>query len=309
MATQKWSFLKPGDLIDLVAPGSACSQSELEASLAELEKWGFRARVPKNIFSGHPILANDDSVRFAQLKSAFYAEDSQAIWCVRGGYGSIRLLPMMQKLKKPKRTKVLLGYSDITTLHHFVQSHWGWASLHSPLFDRLGSGKMSEQDKRDFFKLLEGRKTEVKFAGLKPLNRAAKKSQKIEAPIVGGNLCVWASTLGTAEQASAAGAFLFLEDIGERPHRVDRMLEQLKQAGAFKKCRGVLLGDFLLESHDKDLLWKDVFQRFAESVSFPVWKGLPVGHGPIQKTLPLGVQAVLKSTSQSAQLTVASGGR
>ncbi len=307
--SRQWSFLKKGDLIDLVAPGSACTKEELEASLEVLESLGYRARVPKNLFSGHPILANTDAIRFEHFQHAIQAPDSKAIWCVRGGYGSIRLLPFLKKLKMPALTKVILGYSDITTLHHFVFTRWRWPSLHSSLFDRIGSDKMTPQARKDLFALLEGKTKAVTFKGLKPLNEAAQKSRTIAAPIVGGNLCVLNSTLGTEFQFKASGQFLFLEDKGERPHRVDRMLEQMSQAGVFKNCRGILLGDFILDSVDKDLLWSDVINRFANNTSIPVLKGLPVGHGSIQKTLPLGTKAILKLGSRSAGLQVLTGGR
>ncbi|MCB0408253.1 MAG: LD-carboxypeptidase, partial [Bdellovibrionales bacterium] len=163
---KKWSPLKKGDIVDLVAPGSACSQEELKKSVQKLKQMGYVPRVPKSFFSGHQLFSNTDAKRFEVLKKALYAKDSQGIWCVRGGYGSLRLLPLLSRLKKPARSKFVLGYSDITTIHHFLNTRWGWPTLHGPLFDRLGNGKMSKMQTLELENILTGKTKKIQFKNL-----------------------------------------------------------------------------------------------------------------------------------------------
>lgn len=306
---KSWGALREGDVIDLVAPASACTVSEIKASIKVVKGWGFEPRLPKNLFNGDKLLAHTDRVRFQQLKKAIENKSSKAIWCVRGGYGSIRLLPEMRSIKPPKTPKVLLGYSDITTLHAWVDQKWGWSSLHSPLFDRLGTGLLAAPQLKRLEKILKGEVEELKFNNLKPLNAAARKVTTLRAPIVGGNMVTWISHLGTDLTTSARGKFLFLEEIGERPHKVDRMLTQLELTGSLKGCRGILLGDFLVRPEDKGLLWNSVIPRFTDNTKIPVFKGIPSGHGKIQRTLPLNTKAKVIKSKGRFQLQVSTGVR
>jgi muramoyltetrapeptide carboxypeptidase len=240
------------------------------------------------------LFANTDERRLAHLRAAVYAEDSNLIWCVRGGYGSIRLLEGMARWPKPRRAKMLLGYSDVTTLHAFVNQRWGWPSLHGPMLERLGRA-VAPSERKFQLDVIFGRRAEASFGALKPLNHAARAARVIRAPILGGNAAVLQSSLGTPFALDPRGAILFLEDIGERPHRVDRMLTQFRQAGWFDRARAVVFGHFQLAAEaDRRQLRRDVFPRFAAEVKIPVLGGLPVGHDPRrQLTLPLNTPAVL----------------
>ena len=167
---------------------------------------------------------------------------------------------------------------------------------------------MSPKEVRELLGLLYGLTPEVEFAGLKPMNKAARQSRLVRAPILGGNMTVLQSSLGTPSALRVKGHLLFFEDLGERPHRVDRMLTQFSQAGWFKNCRGVLLGDFLLkDNRDRRQLWSDVFARFARESKVPLIAGLPVGHDPRRNhTLPLNTPAELRLGAHPS-LKVASG--
>lgn len=304
-----WKSLEPGDTVDLVAPASAGRLSDVKKSIQVLKLMGLNPRLPKKIFSGHPIFSHSDQRRLNDLKKAIEAKDSQGIWCVRGGYGSIRLLAELNKIKKPRSSKVFIGFSDVTTLHQFFFQKWRWPTLHGPLFDRLGSSAMGKGDLKHIQDIVLGKKREVTFRNLKPMNSSAKKLKSKKASVIGGNFCVLMSSFGTPFELDIHNKFLFLEDIGERPHRVDRFLVQLSQSGKLKGCSGILLGDFILKNKtDSRHLWGDVFKRFSKETSTPVFRGLPVGHGKIQKTLPLGTKAQLqKQSADNFQLLVESG--
>lgn len=301
--------LKSGDIVDVVAPASRCSAKDLQNGVKFLKSLGLKPRVPRNLFDQKSVLfANTDRQRLTQLKKAVYAPDSKMIWCVRGGYGSLRLMPDVRRWKKPGRIKIFLGYSDITTLHAHFNQAWKWPTVHGPMLERAGSGKMSSSEKRMLLSLLFGRTDRVEFKNLQPLNKSARVSRTVRGTLWGGNMAVLQSALGTPSALKPNGHVLFLEDIGEAPHRVDRMLSQFAQAGWFKNTKAIVFGHFLLnDAKLRRQLWRDVIPRFAASVKIPVFKGLPVGHSvKVQLPLPFGTPVILK-TGKKAQLIVQSG--
>jgi muramoyltetrapeptide carboxypeptidase len=310
-SAKSWSPLKRGDIVDIIAPASACSRSELQGGVRFLKKMGLVPRLSKKIFApGAKIFAQSDAERLAQLVKALKAKDSKAIWCVRGGYGSLRLLPALAKVKRPALCKLLIGYSDITTLHVFLQAEWKWPTLHGPLLDRFGRGDNLPQETAETFGLLFGERENIVFKNLKPLNRAARKSGKIKGSVIGGNLATLQSSLGTPWQVLPSGHFVFLEDTGERPHRLDRMLAQLVQVGYFKNAKGVIFGPLLVAAaRDRRLIWSDVLPRFAQSLKIPVLAGVLSGHGPVQRPLPLLTAAELRLGPKACELTVKAGAR
>lgn len=305
----KTQSLRPGDIVDVVAPASRCSNAELKAGIRFIESLELVPRVPHGLFGQKmPLFANTDQARLSQLKKALYSTDSKMVWCVRGGYGSLRLMPEIRKWKRPARRKIFLGYSDITTLHAHLNQVWNWPTLHGPMVERAGSGRMAARERRALLDLIFGRVDSLEFGGLDPLNARARRSGKVRGKIVGGNMAVLQSALGTSSALRPSGRILFFEDIGEAPHRVDRMLSQFAQAGWFDRARAIVFGHFLLQdARLRRDLWRDVIQRFAATVKCPVMRGLPVGHDPrVQMPLPLNTPAVL-CTGQGGRLTVDSG--
>lgn len=303
-----WKRLEPGDIVDVVAPASACKSHELQLGLKYLRSLGLRPRVPRDVLRPTPLnFSNSDERRFAHLKAALLAEDSRAVWCLRGGYGGLRLIPHLRKLRRPRHAKVLLGFSDVTSLHNFLNQEWNWPTLHSPVLTRMGSALARESEKREVAGFLFGRKRLQKFTGLKPLNAAARKKRVITAPVVGGNLAVLQSSLGTRNAFEGSGKIIFFEDINEKPYRIDRMLEQMLQAGVFERAKAVALGQFSLDSAaDARLLWTDVIPRFCANIQIPVVSGLRVGHGKSQHTLPFMTTARLELGARP-QLEVEAG--
>lgn len=293
-----WNPLKTGDIIDVVAPGYASTAAELDGARRFLLSWGLVPRIPPGMISPHFLHANEDAERFHFLKKALLAEDSAAVWCLRGGYGSNRLLPMLAKVRQPRKNKLFIGISDITSLHVFLGQEWKWPTIHGPLLDRLGAGRVRPRQLSEVKKLVFGGIDAVDFAGLKPLNEAARQVRRLEAPMIGGNLIVLQSTLGTPWQVDARGRFLFLEDLGERGYRVDRVLEHFAQAGVLRGCRGVFLGEFMGgdEANGSNLI-PAVFKRWARELKIPLFAGLPAGHGVIQRPVPFGPKAQLTGGS------------
>lgn len=306
-----WKFFNEGDVIDVIAPGYPSQPHEVEGARQFLLKWKLQPRIPKGIIKPHFLHAHEDEQRFAFLKAAIESRDSRVIWCLRGGYGSNRLLPMLAKLKKPKAPKLLIGISDITSLHTFFTQEWGWPTLHGPLLDHMGRDLVSPKFEKELHDILFGQKTSVEFKKLKPLNEAARKIRQLKSRVVGGNLTVLQSTIGTPWQIQTRKSLLFVEDIGERGYRIDRMFEQFRQAGLFKQCHGLLLGDFI--GGDEPLTKKNnfqlVFKRWAQDLEIPVFQGLEAGHAVIQRPVPFNTPCTLKNENGKSRLVIETGGR
>ncbi len=296
-----WKALQKGDLIDIVAPAWACKSSEIQKGIAFLKQEGFAVRLQKNILKKDFIYASHLNNRQAGLEKALLATDSKAILCLRGGSGSLHLLPRLLKLKKPKKCKLLIGLSDISLLHYFVNQKWNWPSLHAPMLARLGDRCKPVKEKREFIQVVTGKVSLLHYKKLKKINKATGKQQTIKGILVGGNLATLQTTLGTSLSLSGKNKILFFEEIGERAYRIDRMLHHLHLAGVFSGVKAIVLGHFLY--HSERSLISSVLSRFFADFKCPVFKGLPCGHGhPTQHTLPLNTPCTLSITSKGQEM-------
>lgn len=302
--------LKKGDLVDIVSPGSSSRLDDVKLSVELLTSWGLFVRLPEETFEEHPFHSNEDQIRLRLFKKAISSKDSQAVWCLRGGYGANRLLPELLKMKAPTRAKPLIGYSDVTSLLLLLTQKWKWTSFHGPLLESLISGRLPAQQVEECRQVLFGEKTELQYP-LLPLNKAALKLKKQQGSVIGGNLVVLQSSLGTPLPLKTKGKILFLEEIGERGYRVDRMLEQLSQSGALTGCQAILFGDFLGgDEKDQTNFVKYAIERFAVQTKIPCFDGFEVGHGSKNRILPLGPKATLMGGSAAylkIQLKIQSG--
>ncbi len=305
--TRKWTPLVSGDCIDIVAPGWATEAHIPKAAQEFLRSWGLVPRVPRDFFKPDFLGSHTRERRFSHLERALLNPDSKIIWCLRGGYGSLHLLEKLDEMPRPSQVKLLIGISDMTSLHSFLAAKWQWPSLHGPLLDRVASGKLAPTHLDELKKILFGEVKEVKFTKLQPLNSAARKRAIVETSVVGGNLTVFQSLIGTPFQVGLKGKVLFLEDIGERAYRVDRALEHLWQAGPLKQISGLIFGDFIggLEKDGRDHTQK-LFKIWAERLSVPVLKGLEAGHKDIQRPVPFLTKARL-SLGPKPHLTIDTG--
>ena len=297
-------ILQKGDVVDLVAPAFACSRQDLENGVRFLEAWGLHARVPEKVFGRDVLCSHDDKTRFQYFKNAVQARDSKAIWCLRGGYGSIRLMPWIARMPKPWQKKIFIGISDISTLSTHAMQEWGWSFVHGPLLDRLGQGRIRPREKRELHDLLFGLLDTVVFRGLRAMNAAARRRVVVRAPVTGGNLITLQSSLGTKYEWRPRGQIVFFEEIGERGYRIDRVLTHMQQAGTLQGVRAVIFGDFTggREPDGSSRVWP-VLQRFADEMSIPVLRGLPSGHDVIQRPVVMGIKADL-SLGQRPSLVV-----
>lgn len=281
-------------IIDVVAPGYGGKKEDIALVGAYLKKLGFTPRIPKDIFAAHPLHSNDDAYRLNHLVKALKAEDSAAVWCFKGGYGTAKLLAPLAKIKPPKE-KLLVGFSDITALHLFLTQEWGWSTLHAPVLWQLIRGKVEAASGQKVAAYIKG-KHSPKFR-LAPMNKAAQDYCGM-AEITGGNLALLQSSVGTAWQVNARRQFLFIEEVDEQAYRIDRMFLHLKQAGLFGGVKAILLGDFTFTTAPAELRKIEAtLSRFAAETTLPVFRLTDIGHGTVNNPLPFGKKAEIKGKS------------
>ncbi|WP_419419191.1 S66 peptidase family protein [Legionella sp. D16C41] len=285
--------LTPGDTVDIVAPSSRCHPSVIEKVKVLLLSWGLYAHVPPDLLGENLLYANSDEKRFFHLKNALLNPHSQVIWCLLGGFGATKLLPMLKQIK-PTTLKLLIGFSDITALHIFFQGQWGWPTLSGPSAYQVSLNRVSENSVKLLKDILFGNTTLLRYEKLIPLNNLAQDKQIITAPIIGGNLHLIQASLGTFWQPAIANKILFIEEFNERAYRIDRVLAQLEQAGLFRHAKAILFGDMIDKGEPNgQFLVKEVIQEFAAQCTLPVLQISNIGHGPINNPLLLGYLANL----------------
>jgi len=303
--------LGPGDLVGLVAPSSPFPRESLERGIGFLEAHGFRVRVVPEIFESHRgFLAGRDSQRARVLMEMFADPEVRAVMAIRGGYGSLRLLERLEAEGIRKGPKIFLGYSDATAILLYLLDHCGIVSFHGPLVVEMGGPAPSVTEQW----LLQAL-TRTEPLGTVPLEEPVWIRKGCAAgPVVGGNMSVVCSSLGTPWEINTEGRLFFLEECYERPYRIDRMLTQLRLAGKLECAAGIMFGHILpaawspAESGpaDRDTYTWEVREAIEEATrgfAGPVLVGLPVGHSGVNITLPLGVEGVLDSDQGLFALT------
>lgn len=280
--------LRAGATLGLVAPAGPAKPGQLEQVPALLAAHGYRAKIFPGC-AGPAVLgylAASDTQRLDDLHAAFADPEVDAVMCLRGGYGCARLLDRLDLELLRRHPKLLIGYSDITSLHG-LRDHLGQPGLHAPMATSDLLHPESGEDARTLFSLL----ARGLHAGdvIAPQPRAAaahplSQGGTARGRLIGGNLAVFAALLGTPWAPRAEGAILFMEDIAEEPYRVDRLLAQLRLAGVLDAAAGFLIGSFS-DAESPDAVLADYLAPLGK----PILAGWPAGHGRPNAALPLGL--------------------
>jgi muramoyltetrapeptide carboxypeptidase len=279
--------LRPGDQLAVVAPSGPVEKAPLEAGLARLaERYRF-ALMPE--LSGPPqgFLSAPDDDRLAGLLAALADDACAGIILGRGGYGLLRIVSRLRPGWLADRPKPIIGFSDGTVLLA-AAAREGVPAVHGPVVTQLG--RLDEVDRAALYALLEDPAPGPLLDGLETVVPG-----QAQGPLLGGNLEVFSRLLGTPYLPDPRGAILFLEDVGERPYRVDRLLTHLELAGIFQAVAGVVLGDFLdcADPHRPAPTVAEVLRERLSRLSIPVAMGAQVGHGARHRALPHGCQVAL----------------
>ena len=291
---KKARALRPGDLIRFVAPAGPADPVRVEACRRKFEELGYRVDVPKGLFRRDRYLAGSDEERLTELNTAIRDPMARAIFPCRGGYGLMRILARVDYRAIRDDPKIITGYSDLTALHLAVARHSRVITFHSPM--PQSSLYRDDGDHAyawsSFWRVIRGEGFAGPSAGGRPVEVHERRPGPVglvggraTGRLVGGNLTLICSTLGTPFAVEGPGNVLLIEDTGEAPYRVDRMFAQLRLAGVLDQVAGLLIGTF----DETDAEGVDaVVREHCSRLKVPVILNYPVGHTPFNATLPHG---------------------
>jgi len=298
--TIKPAALKSGDTVAVVAPAAAIEREHLERGVNVLASMGFRVKVSERVLARSGILAGDDRDRAGELQACFSDPEVKAIFSARGGYGYGRLMPILDFEAIAKTPKVFVGFSDATFLLNALVDLAGMVSFHGPMVAMDFARGLSPRSLDHMKRLLNG-----ELRGFELEARDAVHPGSAHGEVIGGCLSVLVAAIGTPYAPNFDGRILFLEDVGEKAYRVDRMLVQLRQAGALARVAGIVFG--AIRAVDGDESENRLIARFiaeqTAGLGCPVLYGIEAGHGTENFTIPFGVAARIDSASRRIMFT------
>jgi muramoyltetrapeptide carboxypeptidase len=279
--------LKQGDTIGIVAPASHFDLEMFNRGIAVLESMGFNASVPERLFNKKGYFAGSDLER-AEMVNRYFADTKvKAIMCARGGYGSIRILSLLDYKTIQKNPKIFIGFSDVSALLSTLYSRCRIVTFHGPTVTTLGNSDNRTKDSL-LSMITSGENPEIAMEGGITIQPGSASG-----PVLGGNLNTLCHLLGTRFQPDFKDCILFLEDRGEVAYRIDRMLSQMKLAGCFNSLAGLILGNFE-DCGDIDEIIRIVCDIFKDD-KIPMLAGLEVGHGKRNLAIPTGLNATVNA--------------
>ena len=314
----KPAALKRGDLVGLIAPSGVLDEATIEKGVRNLEAMGLNVKISDNIRAARGGYAGTVSQRLSDLHGMFLDRQVKAIWAARGGSGCSALLPQIQYDLIRRNPKILVGYSDITALHLAIYRHAGLVTFHGPVapstptdyaVTQLEAVLMNPRAQTEIYMSVEN---ERKTVAQPEFQLRTFRHGVAEGRLIGGNLSVLTALIGTPYAAEIDSHLLFLEDVGEPPYRIDRMLTQLQQSvgqrgerDGLKRAAGIMLGVFSrIRANDGDasLTLNEVLDDHFGALPIPAVVGYSLGHIPDQFTIPIGVKARLDTASQTLTL-------
>jgi muramoyltetrapeptide carboxypeptidase len=301
--------LRQGDTVGLITPGSYLSDEGLEKAIQNVKSLGLKVKLGKHIRARRGFNAGTDAQRLQDLHAMFADNEVKAVWAARGGYGCSRLLPQINYQLIRKNPKVLIGYSDITALLNAIHHKTGLVGFHGPVgasdftpytVAQLEALLMSTNKDYVIHPAVEQKENPDSAYQLTTI-----KSGEAEGVLIGGNLSLLAAMAGTGYLPSLKNKILFLEEIGEKPYRVDRMLTQLRQAWPLHEAEAIICGvfaDCAPDEGDHSLSLLETIEDRLGDLGLPLVYGLSFGHIDPQCTLPVGVKARINSDTHKITL-------
>lgn len=279
-------FLRPGQRIGIVSTARKISPEELKPALKIIEQWGFEVILGKNLFNEKNQFAGTDEERANDFQQMMDDPNIHAILCARGGYGSIRLLDILDFGRFKESPKWIAGYSDITAIHAHLQNLLGVQSIHSTM--PISFAENTSEATESLRLALLGELKDYEFTG-----QCRKEHFEIEGRLIGGNLSMIYSMTGTPEMEVSDGGILFLEDLDEYLYHIDRMMMNLNRSGLLNGLRGIVVGD-MTDMNDNIVPFGksayEIIDEHTSQLSIPVIFGFPAGHGKDNRAIYLGRQ-------------------
>ena len=296
--------LCPGDTAGIIAPSSPPQDpAAVDRAVDALERFGFIPKLAENVRDRHGFLAGGDRERAADVMQMFTDKTVKAIICLRGGYGSARLLNLLDYRLIRRHAKIFSGFSDITSLHCAFTKKVNMISIHAPMLNGgLQAEDVPEFTRASFLRtVMEAKPPGSIVSDYDKKNISTVRCGVAEGRLIGGNLSVLCAAIGTPFEPSFNGKILFIEDVNEQPYRLDRMLTQLLNTGRLRHVAGVAVGvnkdceddgkEKVIEEYRQTSA--DVMAERLQTLGLPVVMGLPFGHVALNATIPIGAQAKL----------------
>lgn len=292
--------LKKGDTVAIIAPASPADKNLIDSCINSLENLGLNVVVGKSCTSEYGFLSGTDDIRANDINSMFANKSINGIFAIRGGYGCARLLNLIDFNLIKKNPKVFIGYSDITALHIAINQKSKLITYHGPMVSTELIKGLDEYSFNYYNKFLFCNDNMIELCN--PIENPIKTINPgiAEGKLIGGNLSLICSSLGTKYEINTKNKILFLEEVGEVPYKVDRMLTHLKQSGKLKDANGIILGDFtdcVAPKDKKSLSLDDIFNEIILPLKKPTIYNLACGHCLPTLTLPLGAKIRLDANN------------
>ncbi len=281
-------YLQKGDTIALVATARKNIDDNLQPTIDLLKNWGLEVVIGKTIGLDDNQLAGTDEQRAQDFQAQIDNPNIKAIWCVRGGYGTVRIIDLLDFTKFRQHPKWVIGFSDVTVLHNHL-NNLGYATIHGIMPVNIGKAdpNIIETIRKSFF----GEK--IEYSVTCEINNQFGKA---EGELVGGNLSILYSMMGSKSQVNCSGKILFIEDLDEYLYHIDRMMMSLKRCGCFENLKGMVVGAFT-KMHDNEIPWgKTAYEIIADvtkNYNFPIVYNFPAGHIHDNRTLIFGQKVSL----------------
>ena len=282
--------LQKGDTIAIVSTARKISRQEIEPAKNFLEQHGFKVVLGKNLFAEHHQFAGKDRQRAEDFQDAIENPDVKAVWCARGGYGTVRLLPLIDFSALRENPKWIVGYSDVTVLHSYIHQQLDMAALHATM--PINFTTNTPESWQSAINALTEKAYTV------PLNGEKKRfKENINGELVGGNLSILYSLTGTPAQIDTKGKILFIEDLDEYLYHIDRMMMNLKLSGMFENLKALLVGG-MTDMHDNTVPFgktaKEIIIDAVSEYDYPVIFDVPAGHTKNNYALIFGKEVEVK---------------
>lgn len=290
--------LRYGDTIGIVAPASPSTEEKIRSAVLNLTAMGFKVKLGRSACLARGYLAGDDAQRAEDIMEMFADNEVDAVFCLRGGYGSMRILDRLNYKRIRKHPKIFIGYSDITALLNTIYQNTGLITFHGPMAASDLSGDPDDYSLFSMKMLLEdGTKPHV-ISNPPAIPVMTLREGRAEGRLVGGNLSIITALMGTPYEIETKDRILFMEDIGEEPYRIDRMLTQLRLSGKLRDAAGIVLcgwNNCDAKEPDKSLTLSEVFNDLIPDCGKPVLYGYKIGHCLPKLTIPVGAKVRLDS--------------
>ena len=287
--------LMPGATIGFIGPsGAVRTEGAIERAVAETEKMGFRVKLGESCGQAYGYLSGNDALRARDVNRMFADDEVDAVFCLKGGYGVMRMLDLIDYDLIAAHPKIFVGYSDITALHIALLQKCGLVTFHGPMpVSNWSDGPLNDFSRESLFSALMNPVPIGDIANPEGYARECVVPGEAEGELVGGNLSLIVGLLGTPYELDTRGRILFIEDVGEKTYALDRMLTHLRLAGKFEDCAGIVLGDFKnceVEYPDFGFTLEEIVRDVIVPSGKPVFSGFQSGHCTPKITLPFGVR-------------------